>query len=187
MKKQEFKPGQIIEKFEIEGKKVVFKALEMSDIEESRKHINKLIGEKAYIAMQNKVSIKKEKEWLKSEIGRMKSGEEVTIVALVDEKFSGLAKVWKQPTDANRHVSEIGIGFSTNRGIGLGTRMMQTLENIARNDFRSEVLMIKCFEDNKIAERLYKKMGFIERGRIPKAVNHYGKYMAEIFLSKELK
>lgn len=187
MIKHEFKPGQIIEKFETNGKKVVFRALEMSDLKESREHINKLIAEKAYIAMQKKVSMKREKEWIKNELSRIKKGEELTIVALVDNKFSGLAKVWKHPTDANKHVSEIAIGFSANRGIGLGTRMMQALEEAAKNYFKSEVLIIKCFEDNAVAQSLYKKMGFIERGRIPKAVNHYGKYMNELILSKELK
>jgi RimJ/RimL family protein N-acetyltransferase len=181
-----FIPGKVLEEFTVNGKKVVFRFLRVSDLGSGLKHINFLIRERAYIAAQKPVSRKKEMEWIKKELAEMKKGEKAAVVAEVDGKFSGIAEVWRCPADANRHVSEISIGFSSNRGIGLGKRTIALLEKIARKDFRSKILVIKCYECNCPALGLYRKMGFRQTGKVPKGCNYYGKYMDEVTLVKEL-
>ena len=182
-----FKPNQIIDRLPVNGKEVIYRTVKMSDVDGCLKHINTLVKEKKYISMQKPISRKSESDWVKKKIKELKKGDKILVLAEVDGKIVGSAEVWRWPADCNRHISEVGITFSAYRGMGLGTRMMQILEKIARDNFKSKIMIIKYFEDNKIAEGLYKKMGFVEAGRISKAANYYGKYMAEVILSKELK
>ncbi len=184
---KKFKPNQILDRFSVDGKEVIYRTIKKSDVEGCLNHINTLIKEKKYIGMQKPASRKAEAKWVKEKIDELKKGEKILVIVEVDGKVIGSAGVWKWPADANKHVSEIGIAFSAYRSMGLGTRMMQILEKIARKNFKSKLIVIKYFEDNKMAEGLYKKMGFIEAGRIQNAVNYYGKYMAEVILYKELR
>jgi len=183
---KKFKPGQVLDRFEVKGKKVVFRTIRLSDVEGITRSINSLIGEKAYILLQKKVSKKSEIEWVKNKIKELKENNKILVIAEVDGKIAGSAEVWRWLT-ASKHVSEIGIGLSIHRGIGLGTRMLILLEMIARKNFKSKLMIIKYIEGNKIALGLYKKRGFVETGRFPKTINHYGKYVDEVILSKELK
>ena len=49
-------------------------------------------------------------------------------------------------------------------GKGLGTRMMQTLLDFARNVAGSELVSLEVRSDNASAIRLYKKFGFEKTG-----------------------
>jgi RimJ/RimL family protein N-acetyltransferase len=183
---KKFKPGQVIGSFKVDGKKVVFRTIKLSDLEGCMSYINWLIAKKAYISLQNKVSRKSEAKWIKGKVKELKEGNKIAVVIEVDGKVGGLVEVWRWPL-ANKHVSEIGIGVGPYRRIGLGTKALELMEKIAKKNFKSKIMVIKYMEPNKIAEGLYKKRGFKETGKIPKGIKHYGKYIDEIILYKELR
>ena len=71
-------------------------------------------------------------------------------------------------------------------GIGLGTRIMQLIEQHARK-MNLEIIQLSVYEKNEIAQTLYKKMDFSFAGKIPNAVKREGKYDNEIIMYKVLK
>jgi ribosomal protein S18 acetylase RimI-like enzyme len=84
------------------------------------------------------------------------------------------------------HVGGFGIAIKQGyRGIGLGTRMMQTLIEESRKA-GLKIVVLEVFDTNEIAKRLYRKMGFKEAGRIPKGVYKNGKYVDSIRMTLQL-
>ncbi len=182
-----FRQGQVFDKFRVDGKEVVLRAPKRSDLRGCLNHINSLVKEKAYIAMQKKKTLKEEREWMKEALKTLKKGDIVHVLVVMDGKIIGSAGIEGSPPGANRHVAKVGLGLSKGRRLGVGTRVMRTLERIARKHFRSKILTLTCYEKNKPAMGLYRKVGFRRTGVIPRGCNYYGKYMDELIMCKELK
>jgi RimJ/RimL family protein N-acetyltransferase len=104
----------------------------------------------------------------------------------MDGKIVGDAFVGRSQGQAVEHRAVVGVGLNSERGKGIGYRMMKTLERLAIENFNAKMLYLEVFEHNKVARNLYKKCGFRETGRIPKGFIHYGKYMDDILMVKEL-
>jgi ribosomal protein S18 acetylase RimI-like enzyme len=83
-------------------------------------------------------------------------------------------------------VGFIGIAIKKGfRSVGIGTEMMRALEEYARK-IGLKVLALSVFANNQHAINLYKKMGFVETGRIPKRFFKDGTYIDEIIMTKML-
>lgn len=181
------KPGQIIDKFTVNGKEVVFRTPTMADAHECMAHINKLAHEKAFLSNQKKLTLAGERKWLKERIDRLKRGNEISVMVTVNGKFAGNGQVVKGALEAKAHVATLGIALSSHRGMGIGGRLMETLEKLAKTHFDAKLVELTCFECNTNALKFYAKLGFSEAGRIPGGVRHYGKFMDEIVFYKRLK
>ncbi|MEM1540353.1 MAG: GNAT family N-acetyltransferase [Candidatus Bathyarchaeia archaeon] len=89
-------------------------------------------------------------------------------------------------TGYSRHMGFIGIAIKEGfRNIGIGTEMMKTLEEYARK-MGLNVLALSVFANNQPAINLYRKIGFVETGRIPKRFFKDGAYIDEIIMTKVL-
>jgi ribosomal protein S18 acetylase RimI-like enzyme len=84
------------------------------------------------------------------------------------------------------YVGGFGIAIKQGyRGIGLGTRMIQTLIEESRKA-GLKIVVLEVFDTNEIAKRLYRKMGFKEAGRISTGVCKKGKYVDSISMMLRL-
>lgn len=93
-------------------------------------------------------------------------GQGLILIAAADKKLVGLADINCQEKSRLRHVGSIGISIlSGYRGLGLGTAMMQSLIEWARNHTGLEKLILSVHSNNTVAHRLYEKLGFQEEGR----------------------
>ena len=72
-----FEPGKIIEEFEVNGKKVVFRYPKKGDADGLCKYFNKIIKDKEFIRMQKSVTLESEKEWLDATLKQMNKWEKV--------------------------------------------------------------------------------------------------------------
>jgi ribosomal protein S18 acetylase RimI-like enzyme len=173
---------------EFEGKKIKVKNLSTKDLKKAREfqdYINSLIEEEAQILLNKKVGLKEEKKWLKKEIGEVKNGKRVTIVAEHKNKIVGICDVWLKK-GRESHVAEIGISVRRDyRGIGLGKFLMKTALKIAKDKLRPSLFRLSVFSTNKIAQNLYKKLGFKEVARIPKQIQYKGKLVDEIVMMRK--
>lgn len=85
------------------------------------------------------------------------------------------------------HVGELQINIHEDyRGYGLGNLLMDEALSMSREDLKLRLITLTCFSVNQIALSLYKKHGFKEYGRLPKAINFKKRLIDEILLYKEL-
>jgi len=168
-----------------DGREVVLRSLRWEDLEDLLGCINSLVEEGADIVRTEKVTRNEEAEWLGRYLARIEKGEIVHCAAEVDGKVVANSEVEKREGDMS-HVGGFGIAIKQGyRGIGIGTKIMQTLiEESQKAGLR--IIVLTVFDTNKAAKALYSKMGFKENGRIPKGVYKNGQYIDLIHMILEL-
>jgi len=180
------KTGDIIREFVAkDGRKVILRTLKWEDLDDLLDFINSLVEEGANILKTEKVSRDEEIDWLSSVFKRMEKSEIFCLAAEVDGHLVANSEVIRG-TGYSRHVGFIGIAIKKGfRGIGIGTEMMKALEEHARK-IGLKVLTLSVFANNQHAINLYRKMGFVETGRVPKRFFKDGAYIDEIIMTKTL-
>ncbi|MEM3728837.1 MAG: GNAT family N-acetyltransferase [Candidatus Bathyarchaeia archaeon] len=180
------KTGEVIREFVAkDGRKVILRTLKWEDLDDLLDFINSLVEEGANILRTEKVSRDEEIEWLSGILKRLERGEIFCVAAEVDGRLVANSEIIKG-TGCSRHVGFIGIAIKKGfRGIGIGTEMMKVLQEYARK-VGLKVLALSVFANNQHAINLYKKMGFVETGRIPKRFFKDGAYIDEIIMTKVL-
>ncbi len=183
-----FKPGRIIKKFRAEdGREVVFRYPKLSDVDDCLKLINSLIGERARILLVKKLTKRGEYEWLRNVIKDMKSGKKIQILVDVGGRVAGSAEIRRKKDTAESHIGDLGISIAKGyRDIGIGSELIKTLIQMAKEKWKIEIAKISVISDNKRAMHVYKKLGFRIVGRIPGGYKREGKYLDEILLVKEV-
>lgn len=76
----------------------------------------------------------------------------------------------------------IMIGDEKYRGKGVGTFAVSSMVNHAFFNLNLRRLQLEVLEHNQTAQRLYKKIGFVEEGRKRKAVFKDGQYVDELIM-----
>lgn len=179
-----FLEGEVFEEFEAGGKKVTFRALRKTDLNECLRHINSLIREEACIAYDRKVTPGAEKKWLANVLKDNSEGRRVTVVVEAQGRIVGIGSVWKGAHQADAHKSSLGIGLNAERGKGIGYRLMMALERLAARRLKCKVMSFSVYEKNAAARRLYAKCGYRVAGRIPRGCRLRGKYYDELIMVK---
>jgi putative acetyltransferase len=148
--------------------------------------INSLIEEDAKIRFNQKLTFKKEKEWLKNTLKEIKKKRKIVCIAEAQGKIIGVSEV-RMKDQRESHVGEFAISIRKEyRGIGLGKRLMKTTLNLAKKILKPKIIRLSVFENNKIAQNLYKKFGFKKVAKIPKQIQYKGKLIDEIIMILEL-
>ena len=180
------KTGEVIREFVAkDGRKVILRALKWEDLDDLLDFINSLVEEGANILRTEKVSREEEIEWLSGVFKRLEKGEIFCVAAEVDGHLVANSEIVRG-VGYSRHVGFIGIAIKKGfRSIGIGTEMMRELEEYARK-IGLKVLTLSVFANNQHAINLYRKMGFVETGRIPKRFFKDGAYIDEIIMTKML-
>ncbi len=165
--------------------KVVLRTLKWEDLDDLLDFINSLVEEGANILRTEKVSREEEIEWLSRVFSRQEKGELFCLAAEVDGRLVANSEIMRG-TGHSSHVGFIGIAIKKGcRGVGIGTEMMKTLEKQAKK-VGLKVLSLSVFANNQHAINLYKKVGFVETGRIPKRFFKNDAYIDEIIMTKLL-
>jgi putative acetyltransferase len=95
------------------------------------------------------------------------AAKDYVFVALVEEQIVGHAGLHAATRDNPRraHVYGIGMGVRDDwQGRGVGTRLMQTLIDLADNWLGALRLELTVYTDNEAALHLYRKFGFVIEG-----------------------
>ena len=180
------RPGQTLDEFDLSGHRVVFRTPRRADARGLMLSINRLVAERAHIAVQKRKTLKAEKEWLSGLLRALAHGTQIPVVAEVDGEVAGLGTVTAHTMDATRHVARLDIGLSLHRDKGLGTRMVKLLLALARSRLGVRVVVLDVFAPNARAIRCYQKAGFRECGRVPKAYSHYGRCVDQVIMARKL-
>jgi RimJ/RimL family protein N-acetyltransferase len=179
--------GEMVADFSVEdGRRVILRTPKREDLDGLLELINSLVEEKAEIVINDKVTRKEEADWLADLLVRLKKDQVFFLVAEVDGKVVASSDLHVgKGTEARSGTVGIVIkkGF---RGLGIGTRMMRTILEVARNrGFR--VVVLSVFATNKRAIHVYEKVGFVECGRVLGKHFHNGNYVDEVIMSASLR
>lgn len=182
-----FIPRKAIKEFEADGKKVRLRYPKKEDLDQFHKYINTIIRERTFIGLQKPISRNDEIEWFSKEFKKMEKEDVIRLVAEVGEKFAGSSSIERKELDVNRHIGILRIGMVKDfRGMGIGKEMVEILAKLAKKDMGIRMIESSYYGKNTASEKLHKRLGFREIGRIPKGCNYYGKYYDEIIMIKEV-
>ncbi len=186
------KEGQIISRLFIEknGKmeQIIIRAPKESDLMGVWKFYNKAIKETEFLSRITPVKLKDERKWLERAINDMKKKNSAYLLAECDGKIIASANANRELSEVNRHIGDFGICILQEyTGCGIGTKITAHILELARKDMKIEIAKLSVYHKNKIAQGLYKKMGFKYAGKIPKGVKRgKGRYMDNITMYKVL-
>ena len=113
---------------------------------------------------------------------------EIDLVAWDGDRPVGTVSVMEvSPLSRLRHRSRLGICLlKAYWGRGVGTRMMETALELARDSGFLQ-LELEVDAENERAIALYRRFGFEEYGRLPGAAHRDGQFFDEILMVKSLK
>ena len=107
------------------------------------------------------------------------------IVENNQKKVVGLCGLHLELSPRMRHSGSMGISVSKDyQGIGVGTKLMEAILDIADNWLMLVRVELSVNIDNEKAMALYKKMGFEIEGRKKYAVIRNGKYIDEYIMGR---
>jgi RimJ/RimL family protein N-acetyltransferase len=163
--------------------KIVIRSPKSSDVKSLLAMINSLVDEKAMITAQTKITLKEEKEYLK---GIIKNKNTVSLFLVIDGKVMGSAGITKCE-NVKSHTGEIGIIIKKEaRGLGLGEKLFKKIMEDSIKKFKLRIITLDVFGNNKIAQNLYKKLGFKKIGTVKNGAKYYGGYEDRIIMAKYL-
>ncbi|MEK6888378.1 MAG: GNAT family N-acetyltransferase [Candidatus Aenigmatarchaeota archaeon] len=185
------KEGKIIETFfvEKEGKKIpiIIRYPKKSDARGVWTFFNTAIKETEFLARVTPVPMKDETKWIKDAINKIKKRDMIQLFAEHDGKIVGSSSIRRRDRQRHEHIGDFGIVvLQEYTGVGIGNRLMLSTERQS-SGMGLKMLQLSVYERNKIAQNLYRKMGFKVAGKIPNAAKTRKEYDNEIMMYKVLK
>jgi RimJ/RimL family protein N-acetyltransferase len=163
--------------------KIIYRTPKKTDLDGLLSFVNELTDEDTYVTVEWQTR-NKEKKWLEDQLKAIRKKNLVMIVAEVDGKIVGNCEIRRRAAYKRvRHIGTFGIMVRRKfRGKGIGERLMKTTMADAKKRMGVGLLTLSVLANNPIAPKLYKKMGFRECGRLPRAFLFMGKYIDEIYM-----
>jgi len=171
-----------------DGSKLTIRKVMVRDAPQLLNVFNSLVDESDsgavyFTTVYTKLTLDKEKVFLKSYVKDMKAGKKTMLVAIVDGKIVGNGYVERKGGRAS-HVGEIGYQvISTQRGRGIGTKLLKAIM-IEGKKMKLKSLISYVISTNTSSIRLLKKNGFKKTGKWQKYVLVGRKYVDYMMLQK---
>ena len=172
-----FRPREVALK---DGRTAVIRRAKPQDAEAVIAHVNAIGAEGIHI-MTEQLDLSPKEERAVFRKADAKSG--LYIVAVIAGEIVATADITRGRHSKNRHTAELGIALRKDaRGAGLGTAMMQTMIEWARS-IGVQKILLGVFASNKPALALYRRLGFIQEGRLRGQVKLRGKPVDELLMA----
>lgn len=181
-----FVPGKIIKHFKTkDGKELIIRYPKWEDLDSMVSFINAVSLEDTYITFSGEPIYKDgEMHYLSEMMKTIEGRSGIYLGCYYGDRFVGSATVLRDLTQRKRsyHIGIFGITIAKDfRGIGLGEELAkQTLEEARKYMEGLKLFTLNMYSPNNIALHLYKKLGFVEYGRLPKGIWYKGTYVDEI-------
>ncbi len=147
-----------------------------------RNFICELIDQGAYLLVDKKPTLKEEKQWLKDKIAAIRKGNELCLAVWDGGKLAAVADARRARFKESENVC-IGIAIlKPYRGKGLGEKLLRSIITLTKKKLKPKTIYLTVFEQNKVAQNLYTKVGFREFARFPKWIKHKGHYYDSVYM-----
>jgi RimJ/RimL family protein N-acetyltransferase len=177
-----FIPGKPVVSFETKkGDTALIRYPQWEDLPQLTEFINELSAEDTYILFSGEaISEEDEVDFLLDWYKRMEFGDGIYLVCVVREMIVCVCEIRRYESDRRRgeHVATLGLSVRASfRGDGIGKTLAQAaLEEAQQHLEGLRMITLRVFADNITAIELYKKLGFVEVGRLPGAFKYKDSY-----------
>ncbi len=161
-------PNRLIEFYKTkDGRTVTIRTPSIDDVESMMNFINELVDEGVQISTTERQTYVSELRYLADEIQKMIEGKLIALVATVDEKIIAHTEL-RRGSGRTLHVGTLGVGVIREyRNVGLGYELIRLLIDLAKSE-GYRLIKLEVYAHNAPAVHLYRKLGFIQTGIIPK-------------------
>jgi ribosomal protein S18 acetylase RimI-like enzyme len=187
-----FVPGRHVRTFTTRaGQEAVIRYPRWEDLDELLALSNRLSQEDTFTVSSGEViSREQQAGYLAEAIKGMELQDYVYLCCFVDGKFAGGCGIQRNLSGMSRkrHMGIFSIALSpAARGQGIGYELARTTIEAARQTLPGlRLLFLEVYEKNIAGINLYKKLGFMEVGRVPQAVLYQGDYIDDIEMTLPL-
>lgn len=171
------------------GQKLIIRYPGFGDYLAIWRYFNTLSAEKTFITFQGeKISKKHENKRLDDKIKAIRQKKAVVLFVFIDGKLSGVSDITLKER-VQKHIGSFGITLAPEtRGQGLGKLLMSLVISEAQKKLLGlKIITLECFANNEIAQNLYRSLGFIEYGHLPKGLNYRDTLVDEVCMYKMVK
>jgi RimJ/RimL family protein N-acetyltransferase len=164
-----------------DGTEVIIREPVKTDAALLMRLVNAVIDEPmSGLLINKKIGLEYERKWLKGRLDEIRSKKIVQLVAEVDSKIVGSCSVDRRRYKES-HRAELGIAISKDyRGKGIGEALMRMSIRLAKQRMKGlEQIDLQTFSYNKRSQNLYKKVGFVRTGYVPRAIKEGNEYYGE--------
>lgn len=168
---------------------MVFRFPKMSDATLAMRYINALIDEGARILLTKRITLAEEKKWLKRTISSLKNGTTLTAFGICGKEICAIGGVDRRFSSnaADTHVASYHISVAKAfRRLGLAAYISELVFQLAKKEWKTQILKSSYVADNDASAALHRKLGFKLVGKIPKATKYGNKYIDEVICYKEI-
>ncbi|MBU2632374.1 GNAT family N-acetyltransferase [Patescibacteria group bacterium] len=169
-------------------KNIIIRYIKKEDLKKMWEYINTLSKERTFILFQGEeISLEDEEKYLNDQLGKAKQGTLVPLLAFCGKELVGISQLGMN-IKTGKHIGIFGLSvLKKYRGEGIGKTLMEIVLKEAKEKLKGlRIVILSVFQKNCIAINLYKKMGFIEYGKLPEGVYKDGKYEDEILMYKKI-
>lgn len=180
-----FEPKHITLK---DGREILLRHATVSDAVKVIEFVQGFVYEAEFVPMvegEFNPTIEEEEALLKNYEERSNS---LFLVAEYEGKIVGNINIDGSQRKIMSHTAVFGMGMHKDwQGCGLGTALLQNAIDWCRDKSGLELLYLQVYAENEAGLNLYRKVGFTEHGRMPKAFKQNGRYHDEIYMYLLLK
>jgi len=170
------------------GQEIKFRYPTIDDAEILKNYINKISSEQSFLLLQGfQNTIESETKWLQDKLEKKSKNQCVYLCSFCDDQLVACAEV-ELGFEAKSHVGNFGISVALEfRGQGIGEKLMElTINESIKKLFGLRIVTLELFYENQIAQNLYRKLGFIEYGKLPNGLKRKGKFDDAIYMYKKV-
>jgi len=169
-----------------DGSTFIFREPKMGDAKACLEYINDLVEEGAPINIDKRATLRAERAWLKRQIGEIKRGQTIMLVAEKNGEIVSTCQLWRR-TYRMSHVANFGVGVKRKyRRMGIAEAISREVLRKAKTE-GIEIIRSCVFEDNEPSKALHKRLGFVEEAILKDEIKIGRNYKNGILMSLYLK
>ncbi len=167
------------------GKKLMVRAPNPGDAKVVLTYINELVLEDVPILVNEKQTLEDEERYIKEALAEIEREEKIQLLVFDGEKLVGNAQV-DRGKYREKHVGVLGISIAKDfRGMGVGYKLAKAVTEKARG-IGVKIVVLEYMKINKLARKMYEKLGFIEFGELANGMEYQGKLVSKGYMYKQL-
>lgn len=152
------------------------------DFREFQRFINTLTRERTYLLVNKPITLKEEKQWLKTQVTEQRKGQQIYLKACVEGRLIG--DCFAKPGFGRNHGNvNLGIAIAKKwRGKGIGHILLEELIFRSEKKWHPKNIYLHVVSANKKAYRLYESLGFRIIAQLPQWFEYNKGYLDEYLL-----